>query len=259
MSNVKLITIVKNRLDHFLHTFPFMVSQYGTFYDFVIVDYHSNDGLSDRIPGLIDAKKISFSPYLKKIYKISLDVDQKFNSKKARNLGAAWFKNEENIFAFCDVDTFIGMSYVDKWSRLTIKNKTFIVTRQQDTRAAHPSRLSPEVNYGNLVIHSSDYFDVEGYDESMSYYGGGDDDIFHRLKLSNLREINPYSPIDACQFSIVHGEEDRLLELEEPRRADKDITFSKVYKNTKRKVSNNKFINLDYSKTISNIQVMYEK
>ena len=259
MSNVKLITIVKNRYQHFLQTFPFMTSQYGTEYDFVIVDYHSTDWLPGLILKQIAERKESFSPYLNKIFKITLQEDLKFNSKKARNLGASWFSNESSIFSFCDVDTLLGMTYLSYWSSQIEKNKSFAVTRYQDTQASLPARISPEINYGNMTIFSDDYFLVSGYDEAMSYYGGGDDDIFHRIKLAGLREINPYSAFDSRQFSIIHNDESRISLLEEPRRADKNLTFSSIYKNKDSHILHNKFINLEHTKQMSKIEVLYER
>ena len=84
------------------------------------------------------------------------------------------------------------MTYLDYWNKKVNKNKTFVATRVQDTRASYPHRLKPEINAGNFLVHSEDFFKIQGHDENMSKYGGGDDDLFHRLKLIGLREINPY-------------------------------------------------------------------
>ena len=114
-NKVKLITIIKNRLEHFLKTFPFMVSQYGVDYELFIVDYHSNDGLQEAIKEQIGFRKDSFSPYLKKIVSINLLEDLKFSTKKSKNLGASYCSRDD-VLAFTDVDVLLSMDYLLHWS-----------------------------------------------------------------------------------------------------------------------------------------------
>ena len=151
------------------------------------------------------------------------------------------------------------MTYVDFWSDKVKENKSFAATRTQDTRASAPSRLSPEINYGNFVVHSRDYFTVNGFDESIGHYGGDDDDIYHRLKLSGLREINPYDSNEARQYSILHGDEERLLELEKPQRIKQKEAFNEIYNNIDFFAKNSNFLELQYIKKISKILSIYEK
>ncbi len=258
-NKVKLITIIKNRLEHFLKTFPFMVSQYGVDYELFIVDYHSNDGLQEAIKEQIGFRKDSFSPYLKKIVSINLLEDLKFSTKKSKNLGASYCSRDD-VLAFTDVDVLLSMDYLLHWSAKIEKGSTFVTTRRKDTAASNPKRIRPEINYGNFIVHAEDYFNICGMDESRLHWGGADDDIFHRLKLYGLDEINPYGAFDAKQYSILHGDELRLSSLEDTNRYNSDTIFKDIFSNKDRHRSKeSSFLNFDYSSNKSEKVILYEK
>ena len=259
MRKCAIIVTIKNRLNHFLKTFPFMVSQYGVPYDLVLVNFHSNDDLEKTLFRECEFRKDTFSPHLQSIKQIKLLEDLKFNPRRARNLGASYYKNENIIFAFNDVDTFLGMSYLDFWSSQVERGKTFVSTRIQDTKASSARRLEPEVNYGNFLTHSKDYFAINGFNENVSHYGGDDDDIYHRLKLFGLREINPYSAPEARQYSILHGDDLRLPEMETSYRVDQRKEFEKIYNNNEYFVKNSIFLDINNTRNISREEVLYEK
>ena len=159
MKKSVIIVTIKNRLNHFLKTFPFMVSQYGCVYDLVLVDFHSNDDLQEHLFREVDFRKDTFSPYLDRIRCVKLLEDFKFNPRKARNLGASYYLGEDVVFVFSDADVFLGMTYVDYWSQVVKEKRSFVATRVQDTKASFltskvpgPSRVMPEINYGNFLI-----------------------------------------------------------------------------------------------------------
>jgi len=232
MSNkhVSLIVTIKNRVQHFLQTFPSIITQYGISYSIIFVDFDSNDGFLETLKKEVEYRKIMFSPFLKDITCISKFKEPKFNPRSAKNLGVYCVRNED-ILAFSDVDTFIGIDYICYWSNRIEAGKSFFVTRQQESMAALPKRLSMEINYGNIIVFKSDFMQVNGWDESVDYYGGDDDDLFHRLKLNGLREINPISNVDAKQYSILHGDELRTQYMNISNKVDKDIAFSTIYNN----------------------------
>ena len=259
MQSVKLITIIKNRLNHFLKTFPFMVSQYGLEYELLIVDFYSTDGFQDYLLEEIKFRKDSFSPYLKKITCVRDTTDEKFSTKKAKNLGAIYCSKKDTL-AFSDVDVFLGMDYLHHWIPKVKKGETFVATRRKDTRASLPERLKPEINYGNLFVHAEDYYKVEGFDESILHWGGADDDIFHRLKLLGLHEINPHDSVEAKQYSILHGDDLRLELLEDTERYDKESLFNKIFSNKDRIQSREScYLNLQRALAFSKDTVLYEK
>tara|TARA_Y100000034_G_C6865789_1_gene394568 strand:- start:305 stop:1087 length:783 start_codon:yes stop_codon:yes gene_type:complete len=256
---VKFITIIKNRLEHFLKTFPFMVSQYGLKYDLMIVDYHSNDNFQKNLLKEINFRKDTFSPYLQKIVCIKLLEDLKFSTKKSKNLGAAYCSNED-ILVFTDIDVLVSMDYLSYWVPKTKRGRTFVTTRWKDTMVSLPTRIEPEINYGNFFVCAEDYYKVCGMDESLLHWGGADDDIFHRLKLSGLQEINPYNSTEAKQYSILHGDDLRLSALEDTTRYDSEQIFKKIFSNDSRLESKeNKFLNYDFASSISEKRVLYEK
>ena len=200
--NIDVVTIVvtvKNRLDHFLKTFPFNVSQIGVSYNLLYVDYDSEDGFSDRLVTEIEYKKDIFSKHLQQIRMVKLINPARYDIRRAKNLGAFYASKYSNILAISDADTMLGMHYLKKWTSLIHEGNTFVTNRSQDNRSRYPKRLSPEVNYGNIVVSTKDFLRVGGYDEKNIGWGGDDDDLFHRLKNMGLREINPHSVDDALQ------------------------------------------------------------
>jgi hypothetical protein len=229
--HISLIVTVKNRVDHFVQIFSSLITQYGVEYSLVFSDFGSRDGFLDKLHDEILIREKIFSPYLKEIRCIQLLEDLKFNPRKAKNLGIRGCEENTNILAFSDVDTFIGMDYLYCWSDKIIENESFFATRQQESKAAMPHRLKPEINYGNIIVYKKDFLDVNGWDESIGYYGGDDDDLFHRLKLKGLREINPISHVDAKQYSILHGEEERISLMEQTVRVNQSEEFTRIYSN----------------------------
>jgi len=228
---ISLIVTAKNRVGHFIQTFPSLITQYGSEYDLVFSDFHSTDNFLETLKNEAENRKEMFSPYLRQIRCIRLMKDMKFNPRKAKNLGVSGSDADVNILAFSDIDTFIGIDYLSYWSRRIEEGKSFFATRQQESRAALPIRIKPEINYGNVIVYKSDFLGINGWDESVNHYGGDDDDFFHRLKLNELREINPISHLDAKQYSILHGDELRTAFMEKVERVNKEEAFNQIYDN----------------------------
>lgn len=230
-NHVSLIVTVKDRVDHFIQTFPSLITQYGVCYELVLVNFNSTDSLEKTFLDEIAKREIMFSPYLRKIVYVKLLEDLKFNPRKAKNLGVANVSSYSDILAFSDVDTFLGMDYLSYWASKIEVNASFFVTRQQDTKAALPCRLKKEINYGNIIVFKEDCYDIKGWDESVTSYGGDDDDFCHRLKLKGLREINPITFVDAKQYSILHEDDLRRPLMEDTNRGIKEDKFEKIYSN----------------------------
>ena len=236
---ISLIVGNKNRTNHFVQTFPSMITIYGVQYELVIVDFHSEDDLNeDLMYGMNEAFREIMSPYLSKVRYIRLDENLKYNARKAKNLGAKYA--EGNILAFTDADVILGMNYFEHVKNVDPR-KSFVATRIQDTRANYPKRISPEINYGNCLVSKIDFERIGGWDESIPYYGGDDDDFYHRLKLSGLKEVNPKDSVDAKQYSILHGDEHRLTHLEDTARRSANSEFEKIYSNKMYENVNNDF------------------
>ena len=244
MVDCSLVTTIKNRLNHFLQTFPSAISQYGIDYELIYVNFHSNDNFEEKLIEESAFREAMFSPYLKKIKQIKLLEDIKFSPRKSKNMSIPFIDNNSNILAFSDADVFISSNYLYYWSQKVLENKTFVATRVQETRASAPCRLNPEINYGNFLVSKNDFIGIGGLDESVGHYGGDDDDVFHRLKLKGLREINPYDAIEARNYSILHGDKERLENLEISVRVDNQHdTFQNIYQNKDFLSPKNEFIN----------------
>jgi predicted glycosyltransferase involved in capsule biosynthesis len=239
-----LVVGIKNRTSHFLQTFPFMISQIGQDYELVIVDFHSEDELLQLFQKECRLRKDTVSKNLKEIKYVKVNENLKYNPNKVKNLGAKISSGEK--IAFTDADVFLSMDYLSFWSNKVKEKKTFLATRFQETRVSLAKRISPEINYGNIIVSSKDFYEIGGWNESMVKWGGDDDDLCHRLKLYGLREINPTDPQDSRHYSILHGDDLRLAELEVPEKHNADpelgeTIFQRVFSNTNFLNNNNCF------------------
>ena len=216
MPEVSLIVTIKNRVQHFIQTFPSMVTQYGIPYELTLVDFHSEDGFGPVLIAEARMRQMMFSPFLERIKCLHVGKSLKFNSGKAKNLGAAFATMGTELLAFSDVDTFLSMDYLHhSLSKLDPPHLSFYCTRLAGTKFFRSQRLLPEINYGNMVIPCEAYHLLGGHDESNQTWGGDEDELIHRMKLAGLIEINPKTPIDARQYSILHDDELRKQELED--------------------------------------------
>ena len=238
-----LIVTVKNRLSHFMQTFPFNVTQTGIDYELIYVNFNSEDNFSDHLIATINKNKSIFSPRLKIIKEIVYSKNTFFNPRESKNLGVKYTSKSSKYLIFNDVDTMLGMSYLKKWTSFIEENVSFATNRIQETRASHSTRIDKLVNYGNLIVGKKDYLSVGGFDESDVSYGGDDDDLFHRLKLSGLREINPYTADCALQYSILHDDSERLSEFKIKKRKNTKLAFKKIYENKEIKSNKSNFLN----------------
>lgn len=218
MSKVSIIVTVKNRVEHFIQTFPSLITQYGVPYELIFVDFYSEDGFTECLVNEIEKRKIIFSPYLKKITTYRVNTPIKFNSGKAKNLGAYYASGE--YLAFSDIDVFLGMNYlthtIGKIEK-SIFGLSFYSTRKQHylLNKLGGVRILPEINYGNMVVGKEWYDFIKGHNENNLTWGGDDDELMHRMKLFGLHEINPENACDANHYSILHGDELRRKELED--------------------------------------------
>jgi len=246
MVTCSLIVTVKDRLNHFFQTFPSTISQYGTDYELIYVNFHSNDNFEECLRGESEFRKSMFSPYLKSIKQVKLLEDLKFSPRKSKNMSVPYTNTGSQLLAFSDVDVFISSNYLHYWSNLVVPEQTFCATRVQETRASSARRLKKEINYGNFVVSKQDYVEVRGLDETVKRYGGDDDDIYHRLKLKGLREINPHTAVEARNYSILHGDDLRLNGLEVAERVDSSSAFKDIYSNTEYESPQSKFLDASF-------------
>ena len=69
-----LIVGIKNRVHHFVQTFPFLLSQRGIEYELIIVDFYSKDGLQKTFNEEYDKRRETISENLKQIKYIRINM-----------------------------------------------------------------------------------------------------------------------------------------------------------------------------------------
>lgn len=231
--DISIITTVKNRLEHFKKVFPSLVTQnQNQNYEIIFVDYDSNDNFKEELEKHIECYKPLFSDKLKLIKRVYLNFEAPFNSGKAKNLGSVF--SSSKWLSFTDIDVFLSMNYHRHWlDVLNSSENIFFSSRVQETTERKSSRVSPRINYGNMIVKKDHFLEIGGFEEENLSWGGDDDDIIHRLKLLGLREINPHTYLDAEHITILHGDEERLtyLESKEKSKENTEKKFNKIYEN----------------------------
>jgi|GEM_PF-4992223 len=234
MIDFSVVVTIKNRKEHFLKTFSSLVTQQQpSAYEVIFVDYGSQDGFGESLKKEIVRYTDLFSNSLKAIERVSVEQDIRFNSGKAKNLGARFCRG--NFLSFSDADVFLGMDYHRHWLQVLSRNeKYFFSSRVQETTETRPHRVSSKTNYGNMIVSKFDFFEVGGFNENNPTWGGDDDDIIHRLKLYGLREINPHDVYESHHTSIVHDDELRtkFLESSEKNSEISKQKFEAIYNNS---------------------------
>lgn len=238
-----IVTTIKNRKEHFQKTFVSLVTQETHLpYEIIIVDFASNDGFDTICADHIRSIQPLFSDSLVKIKRIYLDFDASFNSGKAKNLAYRFLDEKSDLMSFTDIDVFLSMNYHQFWLD-KIDDKSFFSSRIQETTEHNSRRINPKINYGNMLVSKQSFGLVGGFDENNPTWGGDDDDITHRLKLSGLRELNPYNKFDAHHTSILHGDDLRLNNLENNHKSQEHAAekFKKIREN--QVIFNSSFLN----------------
>lgn len=225
---------VKNRNSHFVRTFSSVVTQEPDApFEIVYVDYASEEDFGSCLQEMIEQYRPLFSSSLVRIKRVVLEGNDPFNSGKAKNLAVPFLDPSTDVISFSDIDVFLGMDYHRYWLPLA-RRGVFYSSRVQETTTQPSRRLSPKINYGNMIVERESFVSVGGFDEENPTWGGDDDDIIHRLKLSGLREINPHSFFDARHTSIVHGDDLRLAFLESQTKTSQNTQekFKRIYEKT---------------------------
>jgi GT2 family glycosyltransferase len=260
MMDFSIIVTIKNRKEHFLKIFSSLVTQQQPWsYEVNFVDYGSQDGFEESLKKETIRYQDLFSDSLKAINRIFIEEDIKFNGGKAKNIGSHFSKG--NFISFSDADVFLGMDYHRHWLQMLTRNDThFFSSRVQETTEHFACRITPQTNYGNMIVSRSNFVIVGGFDENFPAWGGEDDDIVHRLKLYGLREINPHDVYESHHTSIVHGDELRTKFRES---TEKNLEISK--QKFKAIYNNSSFVNPNFlsfyndNKNLIKVENVYER
>lgn len=260
MIDFSIVVTIKNRKEHFLKTFSSLVTQHQPWsYEVNFVDYGSQDGFGESLKKETIRYQDLFSNSLKAINRVFIEEDIKFNSGKAKNIGSHFSKG--NFISFSDADVFLGMNYHRHWLQVLAYNDScFFSSRIQETTEHRAHRITPQTNYGNMIVARKNFDAVGGFDENNPTWGGDDDDIIHRLKLYGLREINPHDVYESQHTSIVHDDELRtkFLESTEKNSEISKQKFEAIY-------NNSSFVNPNFlsfyndNKNLVKIESVYER
>lgn len=209
-TKVSLLLTIKNRVIYWNRTFPSLVQQKGIPYEIVIVDFYSEDEFPDKFHNYILSNYYSFSPYLQNIRMVRTKNNLAFSSCKAKNLGTKHTTSNSLLLAFTDIDVVLREDYLVYWADRILKNKNSFFS----SRYGVDRRISPEINYGNMLVYRNHVFKIKGHNETIKGYGGDDDEFMHRLKNLGLKEINPLSREECRLYSFLHDNEERMNLLE---------------------------------------------
>lgn len=260
MIDFSIIVTIKNRKEHFLKTFSSLLTQQQPQnYEIIFVDYSSQDGFEHALKEQIQNYLPLVSDSLCLVKRIYLQKDFDFNSGRAKNIGAKF--SSSSLLSFTDADVFLGMNYHNHWLHiLSYTSNSFFVSRVQETTECNAHRISPKTNYGNMIISKNKFIEIGGYNENNTSWGGDDDDIIHRLKLKNLREINPHSVYDSLQTSILHDDELRTKFLENNEKSIElsKLKFEEIYKNSC-PINSNFLSFYNENKSLIQVEKIYEK
>lgn len=181
---IGFITTCKGRLQHLKRTLPRIVEQNPD--EIIVVDFNCPDNSGRWVEDNFAKVKV-----------IYIRDDAPFNVSIARNSGIA--ASRSDVLCMIDADILIEPKFVD-WIKANAAQRTFFrPTRNVGAATAE--------TWGTFICPRDLILEVGLYDDTFAGWGGEDDDIYYRLKLSgSLEKTFPSRFI----HPITHGEEERL-------------------------------------------------
>ena len=171
---ISFCTVSMNRAEHIKQTLPENIrdNYIPGKTEFILLDYNSNDDLSDWI-------NQNMQEYIKsgalKFYKTF--IPQSFHRSHSRNLNLRLGTGD--LLCNVDADNFLGHGFASYLLDVFNGNPNVII------RGSGIPNLD---TLGRICIRKDDFFKVGGYDEYMDGYGAEDDDIVFRTNIY-AREI----------------------------------------------------------------------
>ncbi|MBB6113098.1 hypothetical protein HDF23_005881 [Mucilaginibacter lappiensis] len=187
-----------NRLHHLKQTLPQNIKDNIHYkeVEFLILDYHSSDGLQEWIftcyPDLISSGTIKF---------YRTEEPDYFLRSHSRNMA---FNNASgDVLCNIDADNFTGPAFADYINDFFAANENCFIT---------PAYTSRDV-MGRLVVSKKDFLKVRGYNEQLEGYGYDDVEIYKRLETNHLRHayINDNRYLSVIHHSHVERYENEYL------------------------------------------------
>jgi hypothetical protein len=168
-----------NRLNHIQQTLERNILDNISYpgVEFVLLDYHSTDGLSEWI-----AEEMSV--YLRQgiLSYYRYEDAEYFDRSHSRNM--AFKLANGDIICNVDADNFLGKNFAFYLHDRFEENKNIFVI--PDT---HKQFYYIRDVMGRFCVQRNDFLAIAGYDEKMSGYGYEDNDLYERLVKSGRNEV----------------------------------------------------------------------
>lgn len=170
MTQIKIsfCTVCMNRLHHLKETLPKNIidnSLYSNL-EFIVLDYNSSDGMEEWI-------KTNFFEEIKSGILIYLRTNdpESFSQSHSRNMIYRYARGE--VICNVDADNYTGKDFALFINKEFNENRNIFLTASLKFRGA----------FGRVCFLNKDFFNTNGYDESMVGYGWEDIDFRDRLML----------------------------------------------------------------------------
>jgi glycosyltransferase involved in cell wall biosynthesis len=150
---------------------------------------------------------------------VQVKDDSGFSVARARNIGATHIQTD--WIAFVDADVILPMGLLSNPAEYELQGVF--------TRYVSQGHASEQNTWGTCIVEKAYFGSVGGYDETFRGWGGEDDDLYQRLKMSGLRERQIQ---DAGLGAIPHTDHLRTAYYEQK---DKVLSFieSRLYREAK--------------------------
>ncbi|HTI10441.1 MAG TPA: glycosyltransferase family A protein [Puia sp.] len=198
MKKISICTVCMNRLNHLSSTLPVNIgeNQHLPHVEFVLLDYNSSDGLEtwvkDNLSRYIDSGILKYYKTCDPAY---------FETAHSRNMAIKLASGD--IFCMTDADNFTGPGYIG-WVDSTFSlhgNNTVITTLRKDNLPYHDQG-------GKFAFSRELLYSVNGYDESVVYYGMEDVDLANRLEKAGGNRV--FIEQEEYLKHISHSDEERF-------------------------------------------------
>jgi len=188
---ISLITTYRNRRHHLEKTMPTWIKSIPpTEYEIILVDYQSDDDVSDFLLSLS-------SPV--KIVHIRCEGLGDFVLSHARNVGSRFVRG--GWIFYNDIDTGLFEDSLTNLHSLTVNNRGCYFSAVDDRV------LKDIINGGVMLVSKADNDAICGFNEKMRGWGFEDIDFRRRLTASGLKWVKIPSEWYYC---IDHPDEERV-------------------------------------------------
>lgn len=205
--SVGFLTTCKGRLHHLKQTMPRIVAEQPD--EIIVVDHdcpqNTGDWLEENYPSVIVARVRDGAP---------------FKVARARNIGIRLSKSD--ILCVIDADILVQPGFV-AWIRENAHPHVFF------RHALEQGRRDAQT-WGTVICPRLKLLKIGLYDEAFDGWGGEDDDLYYRLKITGTAE--EHFPFEYAR-AISHDENERFAQYAEKTRGT-HLLLNRLYREAKR-------------------------